>query len=219
MPNPQDVNKLAKEIPFGELVRKTALAVAEGQEALDANSLATTNTLADMMLPPDSVVLSIVETVDEDGNVTNVETITNDEEMSVLAYGVQPAWYEFTETTIDVRFWINWYLRERNVSTQSQYHRNLRSNYEQSRTKFGGGGGFSLNLGIFEVGGSGGGSKTSVEGEREVELTVERQSKYESQVYGLSVRATAGLESTLKPKEAPDRAVPTITQKEENNGE
>lgn len=85
MPNPQDVNKIAKEIPFGELVRKTALAVAEGQEALDMNSLETTNTLADMMLPPDSVILSIVETVDADGNVTNVETITNDSELSVLA--------------------------------------------------------------------------------------------------------------------------------------
>lgn len=30
MPNPQDVNKIAKEIPFAELVRKTALAIAEG---------------------------------------------------------------------------------------------------------------------------------------------------------------------------------------------
>lgn len=214
MPNPQDVNKIAKEIPFGELVRKTALAVAEGQEALDMNSLATTNTLADMMLPADSVVLSIVETVDEDGNVTDVETITNDEELSVLAYGIQPAWYEFAETEIDVRFWISWYLRETDVSSESTFHKNLQTSYESSRSKYGGGGGASLNLGFFKVGGSGGGSKTSVEGEREVELTVERQSKYESQVYGLSVRATAGMQTTLKPKEAPDRAIPTITRQE-----
>lgn len=215
MPNPQDVNALAKEIPFGELVRKTALAVAEGQEALDMNSLETTNTLADMMLPADSVILSIVETVDENGNVTNVEPITNNSELSVLAYGIQPAWYEFAETTIDVRFWIHWYLRETDVSTSSTFHRNLESSYESSRSKYGGGGGVSLNLGIFKVGGSGGGSKTTVKGNREVELTVERQSKYESQVYGLDVRATAGLETRLVPKEAPDRTVPTITQTEE----
>ena len=214
MPNPQDVNKIAKEIPFGELVRKTALAIAEGQEALDLNSLETTNTLASMMLPPGSVILSIVETVDEDGNVTNVETITNDQELSVLAYGIQPAWYEFTETEIDVRFWIHWFLRETDVSTQSTFHQNLQSSYESSRSTFGGGGGVKLNLGFFQIGGGGGGSKTTLRGEREVELTVERQSKYESQVYGLDVRATAGLKTTLKPKEAPDRAVPVITQEE-----
>jgi hypothetical protein len=215
MPNPQDVNKLAKEIPFAELVRKTALAVAEGQEALDMNSLATTNTLADMMLPADSVVLSIVETVDEDGNVTDVETLTNDSELSVLAYGIQPAWYEFAETEIDMRFWIHWYLRETDVSSESTFHQNLQSSYESSRSKYGGGGGASLNLGFFKIGGSGGGSKTSVKGKREVELTVERQSKYESQVYGLNVNATAGLRTTLVPKEAPDRTIPTITREEE----
>lgn len=214
MPNPQDVNKLAKEIPFGELVRKTALAVAEGQEALDMNSLETTNTLANMMLPADSVILSVVETVDEDGNVTNVETVTNDSELSVLAYGIQPAWYEFAETTIDVRFWIHWHLRDTDVSTSSEFHKNMESSYEQSRSKYGGGGGASLNLGFFKVGGSGGGSKKTVKGEREVELTVERQSKYESQVYSLDVKATAGLETRLVPKEAPDRIVPTITQEE-----
>lgn len=214
MPNPQDVNKIAKEIPFAELVRKTALAVAEGQEALDMNSLETTNMLADMMLPANSVILSIVETVDEDGNVTDVDTVTNDNELSALAYGIQPTWYEFAETTIDVRFWIHWHLRDTDVSTSSTFHRNLESSYKQSRKEYGGGGGVSLNLGFFKVGGSGGGSKKEVKGEREVELTVERQSKYESQVYSLDVRATAGMETRLVPKEAPDRAVPTITQEE-----
>lgn len=42
MPNPQDVNKITKEISFEELVRKTVLAGAEGQEPLDINSLETT---------------------------------------------------------------------------------------------------------------------------------------------------------------------------------
>ncbi len=214
MPNPQDVNAIAKEIPFGELVRKTALAVAEGQEALDMNSLATTNTLADMMLPADSVILSVVETVDEDGNVTDVETVTNDSELSVLAYGIHPAWYEFAETEIDVRFWISWYLRETDVSSESTFHKNLQTSYESSRAKYGGGGGASLNLGFFKIGGSGGGSKTTLKGNREVELTVERQSKYESQVYGLSVKGTAGLHTRLVPKEAPDRAIPVITREE-----
>lgn len=75
-----------------------------------------------------------------------------------------------------------------------------------------------MNLGFFQIGGSGGGSKTSVRGEREVELTLERQPKYESEVYGLDVRATAGLRTTWTPKEAPDRAIPTITRVEETEG-
>lgn len=98
MPNPQDVNKITKEISFEELVRKTALAGAEGQEPLDINSLETTYPLADTMLLSDFVILSILETVDTDGNGTNVETIINDSDLSVLAYGIHPVWYEFADT-------------------------------------------------------------------------------------------------------------------------
>lgn len=50
------------------------------------------------MLLSDFVILSILETVDADGNGTNVETIINDSDLSVLAYGIHPVWYEFADT-------------------------------------------------------------------------------------------------------------------------
>ena len=84
------VNEIVKEIPFAELVRQSALAIADGQTALDINSAQTAQTLADMKLDPDSVILSLIEETDDDGNVTNVETVTNDAPLSLLAYGITP---------------------------------------------------------------------------------------------------------------------------------
>ena len=98
------VNDIVKEIPFAELVRKAALAVADGQTALDLNSIQTAQTLADMELDAGAVILGIVEETDADGNVTNVSTLTNDQPLSLLAYGVTPTFYEFSETEIDLKF-------------------------------------------------------------------------------------------------------------------
>lgn len=201
-----------EEIPFPELVRKSALAIAQGQTALDMNSVRTAQTLADMKLDAGSVVLSIIEELDEDGNVVDFETVTNDTELSLLAYGITPTFYEFSETEIDMRFWVRWYDHTREVDQTSTYEQSLRSSYDKSQKKFGGGGGAALDLGIFKIGGRAGGSTQSASGERETEIAVKRHSEYHSKVYGLDASASCRLKTRLVPKEAPDRAVPTIVR-------
>ena len=88
------------QFPFGELVRKVALAVADAQLALDMNAAQTAQLLADTKFDKDSVVIALVETVDDDGTVTSVETLLNDEPLSLLAWGLNPTFIEFSETVI-----------------------------------------------------------------------------------------------------------------------
>jgi hypothetical protein len=204
------VNRIVKEIPFAELVYKAARAIAEGQTALDFNSVATAQTLAATMLPADSVVLALVETVDADGNIVNVETLTNSHEMSLLAYGIEPTFYEFSETVIDLKYWVRFYVRQYQVESDTKFTKDLSSSWKTSNSKYGGGGGLSLNLGFFKLGGGGGGSKTTAERKYDVELQVTSHTAYESQAYGLDAAASCRLTTTLKPKPPAPRAVPEI---------
>ncbi len=209
------VNAIVKEIPFAELVRKAALAVADGQTALDFNSVRTAQTLANTFFPPGSVILAIIETVDADGNVKDVTTLTNTSKLSLLAYGIQPTFYEFSETIIDLRFWVRYYLRSYAMESSSELSRNVSTSYKTSTTKYGGGGGLSLNLGFFSIGGGGGGSKTESKGNYEIDLAVSSHTAYESTAYGLDAGASCRLTTTLKPKPGVGRAVPqVITQLE-----
>jgi hypothetical protein len=207
------VNAIVKEIPFAELVRKSALAIADGQTALDLNSVQTAQTLTDIKLDPGAVVLAIVEEVDAEGNITDVTTLTNDQPLSLLAYGVVPTFYEFTETVIDLRFWVRFWVRSTHVESSSDFNKNMSSKWETSRTKYGGGGGLSLNLGFFKIGGGGGYKKTEAKGKYEVDLHISSHTAYDSQVYGLDASAACRLTTTLKPKPAPARAVPDIISK------
>jgi len=207
------VNDIVKEIPFAELVRKAALAIADGQTALDWNSCVTAQALADMKLDKNSVILALVEYTDKDGNITSVDQILNDAPLSLLAYGVTPTFYEFTETVIDLNFWVHYYVRSVNVESSSDFNKKLATAWSSSVTKYGGGGGLSLNLGIFSIGGGGGYSKTEASGSYNVELSVSTHSAYESQAYGLDASAACRLTATLKPKPAPSRAVPQVLRK------
>jgi len=71
-------------VPFGDMIREMALAIAEGQMALDMNSVKVAQALADTELEVGSVVMYIEETVDADGNVTATDVVTNDAPMSLL---------------------------------------------------------------------------------------------------------------------------------------
>lgn len=207
------VNAIVKEIPFAELVRKASLAIANGQTALDLNSVQTAQVLADMKLDANAVILAIVEETDADGNVVNVTTLTNEQPLSLLAYGVVPTFYEFTETVIDLRFWVSFWVRSTHVESSSDFNKSLSSKWESSRKTYGGGGGLSLNLGFFSIGGGGGYKKTEAKGKYEVDLHVSSHTAYDSQVYGLNASAACRLTTTLKPKPAPTRAVPQIITK------
>ena len=207
------VNDIVKEIPFAELVRKSALAIADGQTALDLNSVQTAQVLADMKLDPGSVILALVEYTKADGSIDHIEILTNDQPLSLLAYGVIPTFYEFTETVIDLRFWVHFYVRSTHVESSSEFIKNLSEKWETSQKKYGRGGGLALNLGFFSIGGGGGYKKTEAKGSYEVDLHISSHTAYDSQVYGLDASAACRLTTTLKPKPAPARALPqTITK-------
>ncbi|NIA02982.1 MAG: hypothetical protein GWP12_00365, partial [Nitrospirae bacterium] len=85
------------------MIKEMSLAIAEGQMALDMNSVQVAQTLAGTELDVGSVVMYIEETVDADGNVTATDVVTNDAPMSLLTYGLEPRFYEFTESIIEVK--------------------------------------------------------------------------------------------------------------------
>lgn len=209
------VTDKASRIPFAELVRKTSLAIADGQLALDTNSVMTAQVLAETMFDPNSVILAIVETVDEDGNVKNVTTLKNEQPLSLLAWGLYPAFYNFAETTIDMRFSAFMYQREFSAESTHEFQRNFASKFSASTEKYGGGGGLSLNLGIFKIGGGGGYSKTKKTMAYESELSVSSASSYASSSKYEGESIYCRLQTLLKPKDPPALLVPRVIRKVE----
>ncbi|OYR38345.1 hypothetical protein DJ82_12210 [Halorubrum sp. Ib24] len=85
------------DVPFDDLVSLLAAGVADAQTALDAHSAATGASLAETEL---EVVPSVTRTIDTDGSVTATPAAT--ERRSLLELGITPAWYRFSEATIEV---------------------------------------------------------------------------------------------------------------------
>jgi len=90
---PMSIGQELLNVPFPEMVEKLALAIAEGQLALDMNSIKVAQMLADIKLPKDTVIVAIKETVDADGNVTDTELVYNKADMPLIAYGLNPTYY------------------------------------------------------------------------------------------------------------------------------
>jgi hypothetical protein len=85
------------DVPFDDLVYLLAAGVADAQTALDAHTAETAASLAETDV---EVVPSITRTIDADGGVTTETAPT--ERRSLLDLGITPAWYRFSEATIDV---------------------------------------------------------------------------------------------------------------------
>jgi hypothetical protein len=204
------VNNIVREIPFGLLVYRAAMAIADGQSALDFNSLRTAQTLAETMLDTGTVVMAIVEKVKADGTMDPPELVYNTNPISLLAYGIEPTFYEFSETVIDLRFWVRFYMRFNRVETASSFNSSFSSSYEKSTKKYGGGGGLALNLGFFSIGGGGGASGTEARGKYDVDFAVSSHTAREQQAYGLDAAASCRLTTTLKPKQPAGRIVPQV---------
>jgi hypothetical protein len=201
------------QFPFGELVRQVAMAVADAQLALDMNGAQTAQLLADIKFDPNSVILALVETVDADGNVESVDTLMNSQPLSLMAWGLNPTFIEFSETVIDIKYVAYMRTYEYNRDAQSEFSRKLKTKYQASKTKWGAGGGLSLNLGFFKIGGGGGYSSASRESEYSSELVVSSATSVavSSKVEGDwgQCRVTA----TLRPKDPPARLIPQVIQK------
>jgi hypothetical protein len=85
------------DVPFDDLVYLLAAGVADAQTALDAHTAETASSLAETDV---EVVPSITRTIDADGGVTT--TTAPAERRSLLELGLAPAWYRFSEATIEV---------------------------------------------------------------------------------------------------------------------
>jgi hypothetical protein len=85
------------DVPLPDMVTKLALGIAEAQRALDENSVETAKQLADTEI---SVVPSITQTIAADGTVTfdNADPV----DMSLIQVGLNPAFYQFAEASIEV---------------------------------------------------------------------------------------------------------------------
>ena len=84
-------------VSFGDLVRMLAEGIADAQTSLDRASAALVAELAETTV---SIVPSVTETIDADGNVTFEQG--EPQEVSLLSLGVTPTFYQFSQSTVEV---------------------------------------------------------------------------------------------------------------------
>ncbi len=188
-------------VPFPEMVQNLALAIAESQFALDMHSIEVAKALAETELEEDTVPVLIREETDEDGNVTNVEVVYNEAPMPLLAYGIHPTFYQFTDTIIEVKMTITM-----SVSKESERKFGLSFKIKsktQSEASYKGGGVLGFLFGR---------PKFKVENTTTVALATTYNARY-SQKYTFNAEGTSLLRTTLKPVPPPERAIPKVTVK------
>lgn len=84
------------EVPLPDLVQNLALGIAKAQKALDQNSVETAKALAEQKI---KVVPVVTEEITNDG----VKFEPGPEvEMSLIQVGLNPTFYQFSDTTIEV---------------------------------------------------------------------------------------------------------------------
>lgn len=199
---PRSVGQELLNVPFPEMVEQMGMAIATAQMALDLNSMRTAQALANTMIPAGTVVTAIKETVNAEGVVTGTEVLYNDKEMPLLVYGINPTFYAFSETIIEVKMTITMSV-ERSVSvsfgTTSTF---------SSTTKFAAeyktGGLLSL------VAGS---AKASVNNTTTVARTTTMNASYTGK-FNYKEEGSSLIRTTLKPIPPPERMIPKITIQE-----
>jgi hypothetical protein len=85
------------DVPLPDMVAKLGMGVADAQSALDNNSLRTLEALTNA--DPIKVVTIINKTIAEDGTISFEEKTS---EMTPFQLGLFPAFYQFSEATIEV---------------------------------------------------------------------------------------------------------------------
>lgn len=85
------------DVPLPDMVSKLAVGIATAQHALDQNSVETAKILGESKT---KVVPAITEVIAEDGTVSFPPP--PEIEMSLLEVGLNPTFYQFSETTIEV---------------------------------------------------------------------------------------------------------------------
>jgi len=85
------------DVPLPDMVTKLALGIAEAQAALDENSVETALTLADTTI---EVVPALTQTIAAGGAISFEAAAPV--EMSLLQVGLNPTFYQFVESSIEV---------------------------------------------------------------------------------------------------------------------
>jgi len=195
---PVNVGQELLNVPFPEMIEKMALAIANGQMALDLNSMQTSQALANTMIPEGTVAIAIEETVDADGNITNTEVLYNEQEMPLLVYGIQPTFYSFTESIIEVKMAITMVIeRSKKFEFGSKFTFTNKTEFSTS-LKTGGLVGLLVGKG-----------SASLKNTTTVAFASTFNAKYSSK-YSFKSEGSSLLRTTLTPVPAPLRAVPTV---------
>lgn len=101
------------DVPFAEMVRNLAVAIADGQTALDRNSIETLKMLASTPVQIITDVTDVIEINEFDVDtsqgkvhVTGARVVSSGSApipMTLLQAGISPTFYQFTEATLEVR--------------------------------------------------------------------------------------------------------------------
>ena len=84
-------------VSFGDLVRMLAEGIADAQTSLDRASAELVRELAETTV---EIIPRVTETIAEDGTVTYEQG--EPQEVSLLALGVTPSFYQFSQATVEV---------------------------------------------------------------------------------------------------------------------
>ncbi|MEK7250103.1 MAG: hypothetical protein AAB209_06730 [Bacteroidota bacterium] len=199
---PVNVGQELLNVPFPEMIEKLALAIANAQMALDLNSIKTAQALANTMIPEGTVVVAIKETVDAEGNVTNTEILYNEKEMPLLVFGINPTFYNFADTIIEVKMAITMVVeRATSVSFGQKFSFENKTKFT---TSFKSGGLASLLVGK---------GSASLENTTTVAYSATMDAKYTSK-FSFKEEGSSLLRTVLRPVPPPQRAIPKITVQE-----
>lgn len=94
---PSEPVRETPSVSFGDLVRMLAEGIADAQTSLDRASAELVRELAETTV---RIVPRVTETIAEDGSVTYEQA--EPQEVSLLALGVTPSFYQFSQATVEV---------------------------------------------------------------------------------------------------------------------
>lgn len=198
----RSVGQALLDVPFPEMVEQMGQAIAQAQMSLDLGSMRTAQALATTMIPAGTVVTAIKETVNAEGAVTATEVLYNDKDMPLLVYGINPTFYAFSETIIEVKMTITMAV-ERSVNFSFGSTTSF-----TSTTKFGA---------EYKTGGLlsflAGSAKASVNNTTTVARTTTMNASYTGK-YNYKEEGSSLIRTTLKPVPPPSRIIPTVTVQE-----
>lgn len=202
---PVQVGQELLAVPFPEMITKMAMAIAESQTALDMNSIEVAKALATTTLDANTVVVAMEETVNADGQVISSTPVFNSQPLSLLAFGLNPTFYQFAESVIEVKMDIT-------MRTERTFEASKPSTFKINNTTSVSGKAQTGGLASLLYG------KASVEARNTttVAYTSTMNARYTSK-FSVEAHGTSLLRTTLRPVPPPERTIPRIQTTVQDN--